>query len=48
MTGNFIQDMGSVPHMLRHGIVGPEVHSVKQRESVRRLVENAQKEDKKC
>ena len=48
MTGNFIQDMSSVPHMLRHGIVGPEVHSVKQRESVRRLVENAQKEDKKC
>lgn len=48
MTGNFIQDMASVPHMLKHGIVGPELHTVKRREHVRSLVENAQKEDEKC
>ena len=48
MTGNFIQDMGSVPHMLRHGIVQPEVHTVRERESVRKLVKLAQEEDEKC
>jgi len=48
MTGNFIQDLGSVPHMLRHGIVGPELHTVREREALRKLVENAQKEDESC
>ena len=48
MTGNYIQDMGSVPHMLRHGIVQPELHSVKEREAVRKLVKAAQEEDSKC
>ena len=48
LTGNFIQDMGSVPHMLRHGIVQPELHMVKERENVRKLVNAAQKEDEKC
>ena len=48
MTGNFIQDLGSVPHMLRHGIVGPELHTVRNRETLRKLVENAEKEDETC
>ena len=48
LTGNFIQDMGSVPHMLRHGIVQPEVHTVRERESVRKMIDKAQKEDEKC
>jgi len=48
MTGNFIQDLGSVPHMLKHGIVGPELHTVRDRETLRKIVENAQKEDEKC
>ncbi len=48
MTGNFIQDMASVPHMLKHGIVQPEIHTVKERENVRKLVDAAQEEDKKC
>lgn len=48
LTGNYIQDMGSVPHMLRHGIVQPEIHTVKERENVRKLVTAAQKEDEKC
>lgn len=48
LTGNYIQDMGSAPHMIRHGIIQPEVHTVKERESVRKLVKAAQKEDEKC
>lgn len=48
LTGNYIQDMGSVPHMLRHGIIQPEIHSVKEREKVRKIVAAAREEDKKC
>ena len=48
LTGNLIQDMGSVPHMLRHGIVQPELHTVKERENLRKIVAAAQEEDKKC
>lgn len=48
LTGNYIQDMGSVPHMLKHGIVQPELHIVKERENVRKLVTAAQEEDDKC
>lgn len=48
LTGNYIQDMGSVPHMLRHGIVQPELHTVTEREAVRKLVKAAQEEDQKC
>lgn len=47
MTGNLIQDMSSVPHMLRHGIVGPELRTVRERELVRKIVTAAQEEDKK-
>ena len=43
-----LQDMGSVPHMLRHGIVGPEIHTVREREHVRRLLTEAEREDKEC
>lgn len=48
MTGNLLQDMGSVPHMLRHGIVQPELRTVKEREKVRRIINAAQEEDEKC
>ena len=47
-TGNLLQDMNNAPHMLRHGIVGPELHTVKDREKVRRLITKAQEEDEKC
>ena len=47
LTGNLIQDMGSVPHMLRHGIVGPELHTVRERELMRKIVAAAQEEDRK-
>ena len=48
LTGNLTQDMESVPHMLRNGLVGPEVHTVRHREHVRRLLSEAEKEDGKC
>ena len=47
-TGNFMQDMNNAPHMLRHGIVGPELHMVNEREEVRRIIKAAQEEDAKC
>ena len=47
-TGNLTQDFGSVPHMLRHGIVGPELHTVRNREDLRKLVDKAKKEDEAC
>lgn len=47
LTGNLIQDMGSVPHMLRHGIVGPELRTIRERELLRNIVASAQEEDKK-
>lgn len=48
LSGNLLQDMGSVPHMLRHGIVGPEIHTVREREHVRRMLTEAEKEDEGC
>ena len=46
-SGNFLQDMNNVPHMLKHGLVRPEVHMVKGRESVRNLMKAALEEDEK-
>ena len=48
MSGKLMQDMDKAPHMLRHGIVGPELHVVKHREHVRKLLADAEKEDETC
>ena len=49
VTGHLMQDMDSVPHMLRHGLVRPDViHTVRDREAVRRLIRAAEKEDAEC
>lgn len=37
-TGNLVQDMNNVPHMLKHKIVGPQVHTVKDRQKVREVM----------
>lgn len=37
-TKNFMQDMNNVPHMLKHKIVGPEIHTVKDRAKVREIM----------
>jgi heterodisulfide reductase subunit C len=48
-TGNLMQDMGNVPHMLRQGLLRPEkIHLVKDREGVRRLIRAAEREDAEC
>ena len=46
-SGNFVQDMNNVPHMLKHGLIRPELHAVKDRESVRNLIKAAREEDEK-
>jgi len=49
LTGNLLQDMKNVPHMLRHGLVRPEaVNIVNDREGVRDIVKDAEKEDQRC
>ncbi|MCL1828308.1 MAG: 4Fe-4S dicluster domain-containing protein [Oscillospiraceae bacterium] len=49
VTGHLMQDMGSVPHMLRAGLIRPEViHTVKDRDGVNRLIRAAEKEDAEC
>ena len=47
LTGNFTQNLSNVPHMLKHEMVKPEVHTVKDKESVRRLMKAALEEDEK-
>lgn len=47
-TGNLLQDMDRAPHMLRNGLVQPELHTVRERDRVRRLITEAEKEDDKC
>ena len=46
-TGKFTQDMSNAPHMLAHGLASVEIKTVKDKSSVRDLIERAQKEDKK-
>jgi len=47
LSGNLMQDMTKVPHMLRHGLVRPEVNMVKDREAVSKLIKAAIAEDGK-
>ena len=47
-TGRLTQDLKSAPHMLRRGIVQPEVHAVADRAGVRAMIKRAQTEDEKC
>jgi len=47
LTGNLTQNLGNVPHMIRHELVKPEIHSVKDKESVRRLMKAALEVDDK-
>lgn len=42
-SGHFLQDMKHVPHMLKHKIVGPEVHVVKGINEVREIIEKSTK-----
>lgn len=39
-TGNLLQDMNNVPHMLKHKLVGPELHVVKDVKHVRKIMKN--------
>lgn len=49
VTGNLMQDMDNVPHMLRNGLVAPEkIHAIKDREGLRRLIRAAEREDAEC
>jgi len=45
LSGNLTQDMSMVPHMLKHGLVRPEVNMVKDREGLQRLIKAALEED---
>ena len=47
LTLNLFQDMEHVPHMLKHGLIRPELHTVKDRESVHKLMDAAKEEDEK-
>lgn len=47
LSGNLLQNMNNVPHMLRHEMVKPEIHGVKDKEGVRRLMKAALEEDDK-
>lgn len=48
ITGNLMQDMDNVPHMLRQGLVRPEkINVVKDRDGVRELIRAAEREDAK-
>ncbi|MDO4572628.1 MAG: 4Fe-4S dicluster domain-containing protein [Clostridia bacterium] len=44
-TGNLTQDFESVPHMLRHGLAGPEIESVRDTKGLREIMKAAAKED---
>ena len=47
LSGNLLQNMNNVPHMLKTEMIKPEIHSVKDKESVRRLMKAALEEDDK-
>lgn len=46
-TGNLLQNMESVPHMLKTKMVRPEINTVKNRREVTDLMDRAKKEDAK-
>ena len=47
LSGNLLQNMNNVPHMLKQEMIKPEIHSVKDKDSVRRLMKAALLEDEK-
>jgi heterodisulfide reductase subunit C len=38
-SGNLMQDAPNAPHLLRKGMIGFKVHKIKDRESVRRIID---------
>jgi len=47
LTKSFLQDMNNVPHMAMHGLVKPALHTVKDKDGVRMLMDAARKEDER-
>ena len=47
LTKNFLQDMNNVPHMAMHGLIKPVLHTVKDKDGVRLLMDAARKEDER-
>ena len=47
LSGSLLQNMNNVPHMLKNEMIKPEIHSVKDKESVRRLMKAALEEDER-
>ena len=47
LTKNFLQDMKSAPHMALHGLIKPKLHTVKDKDGVRLLMDAARKEDER-
>jgi hypothetical protein len=44
-SGKLTQDFDSVPHMLRHGLTGPEIETVRDVKGLREIMKAALKED---
>lgn len=44
-TGNLTQDFESVPHMLRHGLTGPQIETIRDVKGLREIMKAALKED---
>jgi len=47
LTRNFLQDMNNAPHMAMHGLIKPALHTVKDKDGVRLLMDAARKEDER-
>lgn len=47
LTRNFLQDMNNVPRMVLNGLIKPELHTVKEKGSVRKIIDAARKEDER-
>ena len=47
LTKNFLQDMNNAPHMALHGLIKPKLHTVKDKDGVRLLMDAARKEDER-
>ena len=45
LTGNLTQDMAQVPHMLRHGLIKPEIRMAGDREGISKLMKAALETD---
>jgi len=44
VSGHLLQDLGSVPKMLSRGMIGPKIHGVKDKKSVRAVVDRVLKD----